>query len=159
MNPYAQKLGDHDALRVLSETAGRLRQFAKAIGERRINEPIAPGKWSPRQILAHLADCELGFGFRYRQVLAEENHVTQPFDQDLWAKNYAVYKAAQALETFTVLRDWNLTLLRTVTAEQMMKAVVHPERGKMVFKTLIETSAGHDINHLQQLEKVAEKAA
>ena len=65
----------------------------------------------------HLADCDLAFGFRYRQALGEEDHLVQPFDQDLWAKSYAVYDAHQAIQTFAVLRNWNLTLLRSVTPE------------------------------------------
>lgn len=107
----------------------------------------------------HLADCELAFGFRYRQALGEENHTVQPFDQDKWAKTYAAYSAEQALATFAALRNWNLTLLRSLTPEQMNKAVIHPERGQETFKTLIEISAGHDINHLQRLEAIASKPA
>ena len=146
-------------MQVLSESAETLRKLSSALGERRMNEPRAPGKWSPREILIHLADCELAFGFRYRQALAEENHVVQPFDQDGWAKTYSAYDAAQALETFTTLRNWNLALLRTLSSEQMTRPVTHPERGKMIFRTLIETCAGHDINHIRQLEAMAEKAA
>jgi DinB superfamily len=159
MKPYAAQLGDQDAIRVLSATAPRLRELAASLGDSRIEEPIAPGKWSPRQIFIHLADCELAFGFRYRQTLAEDNHTVQPFDQDKWAKPYAAYDAQQALDTFTALRNWNLTLIRTLTAEQMSKAVMHPERGQETFRVLIEISAGHDINHLRQLEAVAAKPA
>ncbi len=83
----------------------------------------------------------------------------QPFDQDLWAKSYAAYDAQHALQTFAVVRNWNLALIRSLTPEQLSKNVVHPERGKMVFRTLIETAAGHDINHIRQLEAVAGKSA
>lgn len=146
-------------MQILAESAVHLRNLAQVLGERRINEPLAPGKWSPREVLIHLADCELAFGFRYRQALGEENHLVQPFDQDLWAKSYSAYKADQALETFAVLRNWNLALLRELTAEQLAKTVSHPERGRMTFKTLIETAAGHDINHIRQLETAAKKSA
>ena len=57
----------------------------------RIEESPAPGKWSPHEILCHLADCELVFSFRIRQALAEDHHVIQPFDQEIWARNYAGY--------------------------------------------------------------------
>jgi hypothetical protein len=155
MNPYASQLGTEDPIRVLSATPARLQELAKSLGDSRIEQPIAPGKWSPRQIFIHLADCELAFGFRYRQTLAEDNHTVQPFDQDKWAGAYAAYDAAQALETFTALRRWNLALMTKLTPEQMSKGVMHPERGQETFRGLIEISAGHDVNHLRQVEKVA----
>ena len=140
---------------VLSATAPRLQELAQALGATRIAQPIAPGKWSPREIFIHLADCELAFGFRYRQTLAEDNHTVQRFDQDKWAGAYAAYDAAQALETFVALRRWNLALISKLTPEQVQKAVTHPERGQETFRVLIEITAGHDINHLRQLEALA----
>jgi DinB superfamily len=159
MNPYASYLGSEDPLVVLRSTPARLQKLAQSMGESRIHQPRAPGKWSPREILVHLVDCELAFGFRYRQAIAEPRHTVQPFDQELWAKSYAVYSAEQALRTFAALRDWNLSLVRSLTPEQLAKSVSHPERGTMTVRTLIETAAGHDINHLRQLESVAGQSA
>src|SRR5437763_1160185 len=99
MNPYASQLGSQDPIGVLSSTSVRLAELSSAIGESRLNQPRAPGKWSPREILVHLADCELAFGFRYRQALAEENHTLQPFNQDQWAKSYSAFTTKQALQT------------------------------------------------------------
>ena len=158
MNPYASHLGNQDPMRVLSETSGRLQQIASALGEK-LNRPYAPGKWSLHQIIVHLADCELTFAFRYRQALAEDNHVIQPFDQDKWAKSSAAYGTEQALSTFAALRQWNLALLRSLTPEQLARPLSHPERGSMILKTIIETSAGHDINHLRQLDAAKQAAA
>lgn len=159
MNPYAADLDKQDAIGVLEATASRLNDLARALGENRIRKSPAPGKWSPREIFIHLADCEIAFGFRYRQALGEDDHVVQPFDQDKWAKSYAAYDTAQALATFAALRSWNVALLRRLTPEQLSKPVTHPERGKMTFRVLFETSAGHDIHHLKQLEALASKAA
>src|ERR1700738_4810906 len=148
MNPYASQLANQDPIRVLSATASRLQELAESLGDSRIEEPVAPGKWSPEQILIHLADCELAFGFRYRQALAEDNHVVPPFDPDKWAASSAASDASQALDTFAALRRWNLALIQKLTSEQMAKAVMHPERGQETILGLIEISAGHDINHL-----------
>ena len=105
--------------------------------------------------MCHLADCEIAFGFRLRQALAEDHHVIQPFDQELWARNYTGYDAQAAMMTFSCLRQWNLMLLRSVPAEALSKQLRHPERGEMTFRELIETIAGHDLNHLAQLEAIA----
>jgi len=159
MNPYASHLGNQDPIRVLSETAGRLREIAESLGKTKINQPCGPGKWSPHQIIVHLADGEVTFAFRYRQALADDNHVIQPFDQDKWAKSSAAYTTEQALSVFAALREWNLALLGSLTPEQLARPVSHPERGNMIVKTIIETAAGHDINHLRQLEAAQQAAA
>jgi hypothetical protein len=57
--------------------------------------------------------------------------------------------------TFSCVRQWNLMLLRSVAPEAMTKQLLHPERGEMTLRVLIETMAGHDLNHLAQLEAIA----
>jgi hypothetical protein len=145
-------------MRVLELTASQLAEISKSLGDR-MGQPLAPGKWSPREVFIHLADCEIAFGFRYRQALGEENHKVQPFDQDKWAQSYAAYSAEQGLATFGVLRSWNLALLRTLTSEQLKKTLTHPERGQETVRNLIEIAAGHDINHLQRLRAFISKPA
>jgi hypothetical protein len=158
-NPYAAQLGEQDPLRVLTGTARKLEQLIEDLGSERMDQPSAPGKWSAREIMCHLADCELAFGFRLRQSLGEDNHVIQPFDQEKWAASYAAYEAREALSTFCAVRVWNLTLIRSVSPEAREKPVIHPERGSMTFQTIVETMGGHDINHLRQLEGIAKKFA
>jgi hypothetical protein len=152
LNPYAKFLGDarpHDVLDMTPITIARLiRNSDNAALER----SPAPGKWSIRDILCHLADCEITFAFRLRQTAAEAHHRIQPFDQDAWASPYAKLDARDALESFAALRRWNMLFIRAVGVEAESKPVQHPERGEMTFKTIVETMAGHDINHLRQIE-------
>lgn len=155
MNPYASQLGSRDPLQTIGATAERLRALIGKIGAERVNRPVAPGKWSPREIACHLADCELAFSFRLRQTLAEDDHVMQPFDQDRWAANYAAYDAGAALAVFSAVRGWNLALVRSLPAQAFERKVSHPERGEMTFRTIVETMGGHDLNHLNQLEQAA----
>src|ERR1700683_833445 len=154
MNPYASQLGSRDPLQTIGETAERLQSLIGKIGAERIRQPIAPGKWSPREIACHLADWELAFSFRLRQSLAGDRHVMQPFDQDRWAANYAAYDANAALAVFSAVRGWNVALIRSLTPEAFARKVSHPERGEMTFQTIVETMGGHDLNHLQQMEGV-----
>jgi len=159
MNPYAAQLGSQDPVHVLSATPPRLKELLASFGNARVNRPLAPGKWSPREIVMHLADCEIAHGFRYRQALAEENPVVQPWDQEKWARAYGAYDTEQGLRVFTALREWNAALIRSLTAEQMARPAKHPERGDITVRELIETAAGHDINHLRQLEAGLKQAA
>jgi hypothetical protein len=154
MNPYASHLGDRDPLPVIAATPQRLAAQLDRLGPDGIECPYAPGKWNARQIFCHLADSELVFAFRLRQTLAEEHHVVQPMDQDKWAANYEAFAARAALEVFTAVRKWNIALLAAVPPAVMSKPVTHPERGQMTFRELIETMAGHDLNHLRQIEAI-----
>jgi DinB superfamily len=155
INPYAVHLEGRDPRDVIAATPQRLQQLAGRIGAAAITEAPAPGKWSARDILCHLADCEIVFAFRLRQALAEDHHVIQPFDQNLWAKTYGTGDAAAALTTFAALRAWNIALLKDVTPEQLRRPVTHPQRGEMPFDAIVETMGGHDLNHVKQLELIA----
>jgi hypothetical protein len=155
LNPYAKYLDGREPLTVLRSTAARLENLAAMIGAANINQSPAPGKWSPREILCHLADCEIAFSFRLRQTLAEDHHLIQPFDQEKWAAAYAGISASEALATFAALRSWNLLLIEKSLPKNASKPVSHPERGAMTFSTIVETMSGHDLNHIGQLERIA----
>ena len=159
MNPYAGHIGDRTPLDVISETPRRLAQLVETIGPARLEVSPAPGKWSVRDIVSHLADAEIAFSFRLKQTLAEDHHVIQPFDQDLWAKSYPSCDVQLALATLSALRAWNLVLIRSVKPGDLSKPVTHPERGTMTFQTIVETMAGHDRNHIKQIEAIAGQSA
>jgi hypothetical protein len=155
LNPYAKFLDGRPLEVILASTPSTLSGLIKTIGPEKVTTAPAPGKWSPAEIASHLADCELAFGFRLRQTLAEDNHVIQPFDQEKWAVAYPRIPAAQALATFAALRNWNLILIESALPGAAGKAATHPERGAMTFKTIVETMAGHDLNHIAQLKRFA----
>ncbi len=155
LNPYASFLGDRDPIQVVSHTPTELARYFESLGQDGLRRSYAPGKWSAKQVLCHLADCEVVFAFRLRQALAEDHHTIQPFDQEKWARSYESCDAQGAVETFRVLRGWNLALIRSLPAEVMSKPLTHPERGTMEYRNLLETMGGHDLNHLGQLAQIA----
>jgi hypothetical protein len=159
MNPYASFLGTSNPVQVIAATPTRLQELASELGPQGVERVPAPGKWNGRQIMCHLADCEVVFAFRLRQALAQENHVIQPFDQDSWAKSYGAYSASDALALFSAARLWNCTLINSLDAEDLARQVTHPERGTMTVRTIVETMAGHDLNHIRQIEKLSVQAA
>lgn len=157
LNPYEKFLDGREPVPVLASTAGQIQAVLNQLGPERASESPALGKWSAREIVCHLADCEIAFAFRLRQTLAEDQHTIQPFDQEKWAPQYGAYSAQEAITTFTALRNWNLALLRSLSPDVHSRQVTHPERGPMTFYTIVETMAGHDLNHLRQLEAIAKK--
>jgi uncharacterized damage-inducible protein DinB len=155
LNPYAGFLDGRPLEAILASTPAALAEALAAIGDEKSAIPPAPGKWSPAEIVCHLADCELVFGFRLRQTLAEDGPTVQPFDQDKWSATYPGIAAGHALEVFAALRGWNLRLLEAALPEAAERPTHHPERGTMTFQTIVETMAGHDLNHLGQLQRLA----
>lgn len=155
VNPYASFLSGRDPLAVIGATPRALREIVAKVSASHLEWRPTPGKWNAREILCHLADCEIAFAFRLRQTLAEAHHVIQPFDQEKWAGTYGGLTALGALNVFSALRDWDVALISTTPADAMNKPVSHPERGDMTFRTIVETMAGHDVNHIQQLERIA----
>jgi hypothetical protein len=155
LNPYAKFLNGHDPIEVLASTPGKLNKLAGQLPPEQLALRKPEGAWNAREIVAHLADCEQVFSFRLRQALAEDHPTLQPFDQDRWATRYANCDTTSALSLFAASRNWNMLLIHGASDADRMRGVTHPERGTMTFWTIVETMAGHDINHLLQIERLA----
>ena len=118
----------------------------------------APGKWSIRQIVAHLADAELVGAHRMRQVIAEDVPTLIAFDQEAWARNldYARRKPKQSLETFRRIRGENHELLKGVPESAFGRTGNHSENGSMTLLQLVEGYASHAESHARQLQEIRE---
>jgi hypothetical protein len=119
----------------------------------------APGKWSIRQIVAHLADAEMVGAHRFRQVIAEDNPTLTAFDQNAWARNldYARRKPKQSLETFRRIRAENYDLLKGLPETAFERAGNHTENGPMTLLRLLDGYAGHAETHARQLQEIREE--
>jgi hypothetical protein len=118
----------------------------------------APGKWSVRQIVAHLADAEMVGAHRFRQVIAEDNPTLIAYNQDAWTANldYARRKPKQSLETFRRIRAENYELLKGLPESAFERAGNHSENGRMTLRQLLEGYAGHAETHARQLQEIRE---
>ena len=121
----------------------------------------APEKWSILEILGHLADIEIVYAYRLRQMLADEKPVIAPMDQDAWARNlgYMDTPAPELVALYGLNRHHNLRLLRRLKPADLEKSAFHPEHQKDVtVARLIEMMAGHGTNHLEQIERLKREA-
>ncbi len=156
-NPYAKYLGDRDPLASMAATPAALYALIAPLlagDPEALERQPAPGKWSIREILVHLADCEFAFAFRLRQGVADPRIPMQAWDQELWEERSGAYDAPTALSTFATSRNWNMLFLKTVTPAEWAAEVTHPERGTGPLRITLETIAGHDLNHIQQIERL-----
>lgn len=116
----------------------------------------APGKWSVRQIVAHLADAEAATVMRLRRVIAEDNPKLVAWDQNALAEktDYQKRKPSQALETMRILRADNYELLKDLPPEMYERAGTHTERGRVTLLDLLRGSAEHAEHHAAQIREV-----
>jgi hypothetical protein len=119
----------------------------------------APGKWSVRQIVAHLADSELVGAHRFRAVLAEDCPTLTAFDQQAWTRNldYAQRKPKQSLESFRRLRAENHDLLKNLPESAWARTGNHTENGPVTLLQLVEGYAAHAESHARQLQGIREE--
>ena len=119
----------------------------------------APGKWSIRQIIAHLADSEMVGAHRFRQVIAEPNPTLVAWDQDAWAQNldYARRLPKNSLDTFRRVRAENYDLLKALPESAYERAGTHTERGALTLRQLLDTYAEHAESHARQVQNIREE--
>jgi len=91
----------------------------------------APNKWCILEILGHLADIKVLYGYRMRQMLADREPTIAPIDQDDWARNlgYMEGSASEFLATFQTARRANVRLLRRLRMADLQKGLSTPRRG------------------------------
>jgi uncharacterized damage-inducible protein DinB len=158
---YTLRMRSHsagkDPLRSQQAAPKKLTALTKRLNKKQLSQRPAPGKWSIAEIMAHLADAELVIGFRIRLILGANGTPIQAFDQDVWAETfkYARRNPKTSLETFQVLRENNLRLLKSVPKGLWQNYGMHQERGQETVDHIVRMMAGHDLNHLQQVEKIA----
>lgn len=153
-------VGDEDPWVLLGAAPDRLRALVEQASPATLVWKPTPQVWSIAEIAAHLADAEIVSAWRIRSVLAEDNVPLQPFDQNAWASafRYAETPAAESVEIFAALRRATLRLLRTVDAARHQHAGLHAERGRESIPHLVRLYAGHDLNHLAQIERLLAQA-
>ena len=161
---YTQRILSHsagkDAIKIQQSTPAKLAALTRRLKKGQLMRRPAPGTWSISEILAHLADAELVVGFRMRLMLGANGTPIQAFDQDVWATtfNYAHRDPKTSLETFRLLRENNLRLLKSVPRSLWENYGMHQERGKESVDHIVRMMAGHDLNHMQQVERIVKGA-
>ena len=143
-----------DHLKVLQSTPKKIARLIRGKTSSVLARPLAPGKWSVAEILAHLAEGEIVFSYRLRMVVSAGGTPIQAYDQDVWQSHagYLKKNPRKALDLFTELRNSNAAFLKSLSKEQWTRFGIHAERGEESVGRMVELYAGHDVNHLRQVE-------
>src|SRR5437868_9106338 len=148
-----------EPLKVQAQTAKKLERIIKGLPTAKLRKRPAPDKWSVSEILAHLADTEIVVGFRMRLILDAPGAPVVAVDQDSWVTSghYEKRDPRKSVEQFRVVREANLALLKSLTPQQWKHYGMHSERGQETIEHIVRMYAGHDINHLRQIERILSK--
>ena len=153
-NPYAAALGSLDPMKALAETPRKIRALATKWTRRQWEQSYAPGKWTARQIIAHLTQTELALTTRVRFAASQDGYVAQSFDQDAWIALDERTDGPTALDAYVALRRFNLAMFKALTPAQRTRAFTHPEFGALTPEWVAAQMAGHELHHLRQLRLI-----
>jgi DinB superfamily len=157
---YRKRIIDHvgtqNPVKLQAAAHKKLARLVKAVPASKLRKRPAPGKWSIAEIAAHLADVEIVVGYRMRVILGAPGTSIQAFDQDSWVTSghYEKRDTRKAIEQYRVLREANLALLKSLAPEQWKHYGMHSERGEESIELIVRMIAGHDLNHIQQIERI-----
>ena len=136
------------------------KQIAAAVlglPEKTLRYKPSPDKWCILEILGHLADMEILYAYRIRQMLADKDPVIAPIDQDAWAKNLGYLESSppELIALYGLNRHANVGLLRRLNAEGLQKSARHPELDhRVTVADYVRMMAKHGPNHLEQIERL-----
>ena len=144
-------IGDRDPLEVLAATPARVRELVAGRDTADLERQPAEGEWSAAQVISHLVDVEIVYGFRWRLSLTEDRPTYPGYDEKLWS-GLPRPPADLLCTLLDVLRAHNLWLLRAIPRADWSRVGVHAEQGDESVEVQIRKVAGHDLAHLNQLE-------
>ena len=154
--PYTTDLGDREPISAMRDAAARIESLTRDWTPSQFERSYAPGKWSARQILIHLAQTELALGNRARMALATPDYAAQAFDQDEWMKREGKLGGREAAAALVGANAMNRSLFASLSADDRATKFSHPEYGGLTVDWLIHQMGGHLLHHLQQLETIAQ---
>lgn len=122
--------------------------------EAELHKTYAPGKWTIRQILAHLADAEIVLNERIRRAISEEHPFVIVFDQDRWNEklDYSTYPLALSKQVFSSIRNSIIYLAEKHYAGSESITFFHTAAGIRTLKEEFDKVAKHNFDHIKQIE-------
>ena len=160
--PYTTDLAGREPLSAMRDSVATIGALVRDWRPEQFERSYAPGKWSARQILTHLAQSEIALGYRVRMALTSPGYAAQSFNQDAWmaieaggASGSGGLSGAAAVDALLGTAAMNTALFASLSEADRAVTLSHPEYGSLSVDWIIQQMAGHQIHHLKQLEKIA----
>ncbi|HTR04307.1 MAG TPA: DinB family protein [Thermoanaerobaculia bacterium] len=152
----ASYVGRRDPLPMLKAAPGALERRLAGVPRRALTARPAPGKWSIGEILAHLSEIELLWGYRIRTMLERDDPEIVGMDQEVWARvgRYDRRDPRASLALYAALRRTHAELLSGLSPRALRRGGRHSQFGRLTIADITRLLAGHDVNHRRQIEAV-----
>ena len=149
-------VGRRDPRDMLARAPGALARRVAGVPRRRLMARPAPGKWSVGEILAHLSEIELLWGYRVRTLLERDEPEIVGMDQEVWARvgRYERRDPRESLALYTALRRSNVALLEALPPKALARRGRHSQFGGLSIADIARLLAGHDVNHTRQIDAI-----
>jgi DinB superfamily len=160
---YMRKIDSYRAGRppmpLLRTGPSKVARAVKGLTTSQLRRRPARGKWSISEIVGHLLDTEIVYGYRCRMALSESGRPVQAYDQSAWTETlrHRRRNVPKTVEQIQLLRKINLELVGSVPRRTWKRYGEHPERGRETVRRTLELVAGHDLNHLDQIQAIKKK--
>jgi hypothetical protein len=121
----------------------------KKFSQQQLDTPYRPGGWTARQVLHHVPDSHMNAYIRFKWTLTENMPTIKAYNEKDWANTYETKQdPALSVALLKALHAKWVTLLRSLTPEDLQKSFIHPETGKNVrLDRLIAMYAWHGEHH------------
>lgn len=148
-----------DPIRLMKTGPTKIARAIRGLKPVQLRKRPARGKWCIAEILGHLVDTEVVYGYRYRLALAQPGSPIQGYDQHTWteALRHARRNPSRLMEQIQTLRKINLDLVESMPRKTWERYGRHTERGNESVRRTLELIAGHDLNHLDQIVAIRKK--
>ena len=141
-----------DAIAVLAETPGLLRNAVDGLNSTRLGTPYREGGWTVRQVVHHLADSHMNAFVRLRLALTEDWPTIKPYNEKAWAELHDASAPIEwSLELVESLHARWVMLLFSLSDEQWKRGFVHPVNGRTTLETATMLYAWHSRHHIAHL--------
>ena len=154
-------VGDRDPVPLLAAAPDRIADAVTPLSDNAARRPEAPGAWSALQVVRHLADSEIVYGYRLRVlVAAAEGRIPDipGYDQEAWAERLHTHRGTldEAVEDYAAGRRMTVRFLHTLTEADWAREGHHSERGHESVRQIVTLLAAHDMGHERQIVRIRE---
>src|SRR5690349_19681354 len=132
---YVRKIDGYRAgrepLPLLRVGPAKIARAIQGLRSAQLRKRPAPGKWSIAEILGHLVDTEVVYGYRYRLALSQPGVPIPGYDEATWAValRHRNRNTARLMEQIVTLRKINLELIESMPRRTWQRYGMHSERG------------------------------